>query len=324
MKQNNTKAALNLAVRSIHRILILFVVFGILTASTGCHKQSTAKMQPLVNAKWLNEHLKDYDLLVLDTTVLVDFDNKGNVSITSGRDKYNTEHIPGAGFADLMGSLSATDTEMKFIMPTAQQFQNAMSKLGVADNTRIILYTSATNQSWPERLWWMLRWVGFDQVAILDGGLRAWKDEGLPLSTKTIKPVKKSFTVTLRPEIIAYRDEVFAAIEDNHVQIIDALPATHYQGKFSMYARVGHIPNAINIPTSNLFDEFGYYKPIKELETMFKTDQNNRLITYCGGGVSASSTAFTLHRLGYKDVAVYMGSLQEWTVNNENPMSVEN
>ena len=89
-----------------------------------------------------------------------------------------------------------------------------------------------------------------------------------------------------------------------------------------MYGRPGHIPSATNLPSSDLLDETGFYRHFDELEMMIDSNADSRVITYCGGGVAAASVAFTLHRLGYKDVAVYMGSLQEWTADPGNPVTL--
>ena len=313
--------------KTLHRLQTTLIILAVLVFINACsnstHKKTpAAKMDPLVSTQWLSEHLNDKNLIVLDTTVIVKMDDKGKFSNISGRDEYNAGHIPTAGFADLKGNLSATNTHLDFVMPTAEQFQIAMSELGVGNDTRVVLY-STQNQVWAARLWWMLRWAGFDQVALLDGGLKTWKEEGRPLSTKAATHPKKKLTLTLRPEVIAEHDEVFAAMKNSQVNIIDALPDAHYMGNFSLYARPGHIPTATNIPTSILLDEKGLYKPIDELEMLFTENQENRVITYCGGGVAATSVAFTLYRLGYTDVSVYMGSLQEWIADSKNPMVVD-
>ena len=306
-------------------LIVLLVFIGACSDSSKQPDSKTAlvaKMDLLVSTQWLSEHLNDPDLVVLDTTVIISLDKTGKYKSSTGRHAYDAGHIPAAGFADLMGNLSATDSPLEFVMPSPEQFAAAMGELGVGSDSRVVLY-SADNHVWAARLWWMLRWAGFDQVALLDGGLNAWKAEGREISTVLPNRAKKHFTLALRPETIAQRDEVFAAIENKQVNIIDAMPVAHYQGKFAMYARPGHITNAINMPTSDLYDESGFYKSYDEQDMIHEGDRSKRSITYCGGGVAASAVAFNLFRLGYSDVAVYMGSLQEWAVDPENPMTVE-
>jgi thiosulfate/3-mercaptopyruvate sulfurtransferase len=169
----------------------------------------------------------------------------------------------------------------------------------------------------------MLRWAGFDRAALLDGGLKAWTAEGRPLSTEPVKRPVRQFTAAPRPQLIADRDEVFDAIENDSVSLIDALPRSHYRGEMVFYERSGHIPGAINAPASELLDESGRYRSQEELAKLLDADRDNRAITYCGGGISASSNAFIMTRLGFTDVAVYMSSLQEWAVDFDNPLETD-
>jgi thiosulfate/3-mercaptopyruvate sulfurtransferase len=196
-----------------------------------------------------------------------------------------------------------------------------MGKLGVGDHSRVVLY-DAYGSVWAARVWWMLRWVGFDRAALLDGGLKAWTAEGRELSTEPTGHRTGKLTPGTRPALIADRDEVFAAISDSAVILIDVMPPPHFQGQMVMYARPGHIPTAINIPALGLVDESGRYRSKDELKLMFDGDHKARSITYCGAGVAASSNAFIMIRLGFKDVAVYMGSLQEWSADSTNPLVV--
>jgi thiosulfate/3-mercaptopyruvate sulfurtransferase len=301
-------------------ILLSILIAFISACSSPNHIKTKKSIEPLVSAQWLKENLDDSDIVLLDTTVIVEMDEKGGFSQKNGIQQYKDGHIPNAVFADLLGDLSAQG-DIDFIMPTPEQFKLAMEKLGVGDDSRVVLY-SADNPVWAARLWWMLRWIGFDNVAILDGGLKAWKADGNVLSTVIPTYSKKSLTLDLRPELIADRNEVFAGIENNKVDLFDAMPGPHYLGLFSLYSRPGHILSAVNMPTTELLDQSGLYKPLDELDMLIDGKKNNRSISYCGGGVAASAVAFNLFRLGYTDVAVYMGSLNEWAADPKNPMTI--
>ncbi|MBT4491662.1 MAG: sulfurtransferase [Gammaproteobacteria bacterium] len=277
------------------------------------------EMSVLVSADWLNRHLDDPDLVVLDCSIIVTQEEDGTMQNLTGRSSYDSGHIPSAGFADLLEDLSDTDSPYLFKPPTPEQFAAAMSALGVGDETRVVLYDNS-NSAWAARVWWMLRWIGFDNAALLDGGLNAWKAQNLPLSTDAPTRPVRELSIAIRPELIADRDEVLAAINDDSTRIIDALPGAHYRGDFAMYARPGHIVSAENRSIALLQDENGRYRTEKELATMFTGDRNTRAITYCGGGIAASSVAFTMHRLGFSNISVYAASLQEWAENPENPM----
>ena len=308
--------------------LILIIASAFMSACTTSSLQTGATdridltLGPLVTTAWLSDHLDDPDLVVLDCTVLVVPDGNGGIHSVSGRENYDAGHIPTAGFADLMGDLSNLDSPFEFAMPSPEQFSAAMGALGVGDDSRVVLY-AAGYPVWAARVWWMLRWAGFDRVALLDGGLEAWKAEGRALSTVSVNRPAKQFTAVPRPEMIEDRDQVFAAIDDNNISLIDTMPDAHYRGEFAMYERPGHIPSATNMPSSDLLDETSHFRSYDELDMMHNGDRTSRVITYCGGGVAASAVAFTMNRLGFTDVAVYMRSLQEWTADPANPMTLE-
>jgi len=279
-------------------------------------------MDTLVSTEWLSQHLDDTDLVVLDCTVNQQSEEDGGFHNVSGRAAYEAGHIPSAGFADLNGELSDASSAIEFAVPTPEQFCAAMGALGVGDDSRVVLYDTSYS-AWAARVWWMLRWVGFDHAALLDGGLKAWTDEGRLLSTEPANRPRKLFTPSPRPELIADRDEVLASIDDDAVSLIDTLPQPFYRGEQTLYARPGHIPGAINICGIDLLDESGRFKSDDALTALHEGDHNARTITYCGGGIMASANAFAMTRLGFNNVAVYTASLQEWAADPSNPMVVE-
>jgi thiosulfate/3-mercaptopyruvate sulfurtransferase len=239
----------------------------------------------------------------------------------SGRQDYELGHIPNAGFADLKDELCETKGPVEFDLLSPEQFCAAMGKLGVGDDSRVVLY-DANYMGWAARVWWMLRWVGFDNAAILDGGLSAWTSTGNELSLEPVTRAVNTLTPNPRPELIADHDEVLASINDETVILIDTLPEPFYRGEMSIYPRPGHITGAVNIDGLSLLDKKGYLLSQDELAAMHRFDHNARIISYCGGGIVASTDAFVLTRLGYNNVAVYMASLEEWTTDPSNPMLV--
>lgn len=301
------------------RVALLLAAGFVLATARPDARAGEAEMDSLVTVDWLEQHLGDPDLVVLDCTVTVRFDEGGNFQIINGRGNYDEGHIPNAGFADLLGDLSDADSQLMFAVPSPEQFAAAMGALGVGDGTRVVLYSNGSS-SWPARVWWMLRWIGFDNAALLDGGLGAWNAAGYELSTEPANRPEKDLTVNLRPEVIVDRDEVLAAIDDDSVAIIDALSEAQYRGESNNYGRPGHIPGASNVPAMSLVDDTGHYKSRDELEQLFDGDRGRRTITYCGGGIAASADAFIMTRLGFEDVAVYTASMQEWAADPENPL----
>ena len=307
-----------------------FLLFGFsLILAAGCSSDDAPSaaagkpaMDSLVSAEWLREHLDDPDLVVLDASVPVESDGEGGFRTVSGRPQYEAGHIPTAGFADLKGELADPNSPHGFAVPSPEQFAAAMGALGVGDNSRVVLYDNM-GSSWAARVWWMLRWIGFDRAALLDGGLNAWTAAGGELSTEPVFRTARSLTVNLRPELITGKEEVRASIGNDAVNLVDALPEIHYRGEWTMYDQPGHIPGAVNVPVTSLFDETGHFRTDTELSGLFSGDPEARTITYCGGGIAAAADAFVLTRLGFTDVAIYAASLQEWTTNPENPMEVD-
>lgn len=313
-----------------NRLATLFTLFAtllVLSACTRTDEQADVEevadmsMDSLVSVEWLLEHIDDPDLVVIDATVLIQPDGSGNLLSINGRESFEAGHIPGAVFGDLLGDLSDMESDLEFAVPSPEEFAAAMGALGVGDDSRVVLYDNF-NTVWASRVWWMLRWIGFDRAALLDGGLQAWQAAGGELSTEPVTPTARTLSVNLRPELIVGQDEVRAAIGNDSVNLIDAMTEEHYRGEWAMYARPGHIPGASNVPTTSLFDESGKFRSHEELDALFESDRDTRSITYCGGGIAASTDAFVMHRLGYKDVAIYAASLQEWAANPDNPMDV--
>lgn len=278
-------------------------------------------METLVTAEWLKQHINDPDLVILDCSVVTmpDKSDPRGLSNVSGRPDYELGHIPNAGFADLKTDLCRSNGPIEFDLLSPEQFCAAMGALGVGDHSRVVLY-DASYTGWAARVWWMLRWVGFDNAAILDGGLAAWTSAGNELSLDTVSRPAQVLTPKPRPELIAHHDEVLSSIDDDAVILVDTLPEEMYRGEMSIYPRPGHIPGAININGLSLLDKSGRLLERDALNSMHSFNHDARVITYCGGGIVASTEAFVLTRLGFKNVAVYMASLEEWTADTSNPM----
>jgi thiosulfate/3-mercaptopyruvate sulfurtransferase len=280
-------------------------------------------LQPLIETDWLQNHLDDLDLRILDCTVFLR-PIEGGVRPESGRDQWEQAHIPGAGFADLLGDLSDRNTQLPIMMPPATQFADAMERYGVGDASRVVLYDAGANV-WAARVWWMLRAFGFERAGVLNGGWKKWSSEGRPTASGA-QPARPSahFTPRTRPALIADWKEVLAALNDSAVGLVNALSADEHSGKITRVARPGHIPGSVNVPAGSLVDPAtNAYLDLSELRAIFERAgllEPRRVIAYCGGGIAACGDAFVLALLGAKDVAVYDGSLVEWSSRTELPM----
>lgn len=276
-------------------------------------------MDALVSAEWLASRLGDPELRIVDATVQID----PTAGVESGRAEWEHGHIPGSAFADLLGDLSEPDPVVGFRMPSAARFAAVMGGLGVGDGTRVVVYDARENM-WAARLWWMLRVFGFDDAAVLDGGWAAWTAMGGPTSTEPPSYPPTEFVARPRRGLIADKDEVLAAIDDDDVCILSALGRRQHRGEVNEYGRPGHIPGAANVSAYEVLDrDTQRYRSADQLRDKFTPAfEKDRVITYCGGGIAASSDAFLLHLLGHPDVAVYDGSLMEWCSDPSLPLEL--
>lgn len=285
--------------------------------------------QYLVETDWLQTHLDDTNLRILDCTVYLPnyFDDSAaeKVEIVSGRENWEQGHIPGSAFADLVQDLcNPHNTQFMFPMPPAEQFEAAMSRYGVGEGTHVVLYDDMVN-IWAARVWWMLRAFGFDHVAVLNGGWKKWTSEGRPISTAPPTYPPTQFVARPRPELIATKDEVLTAIDHQATCLINALDPDEHAGRGPVrYGRPGHIPSSVNVSFLNVLDpETNTYRSAEQLREQFNQVgalHKDRVITYCGGAIAACSDAFVLTLLGVNNVAVYDGSMTEWAADTTLPL----
>jgi thiosulfate/3-mercaptopyruvate sulfurtransferase len=286
---------------------------------------SFARPEHLVETEWLAAHLHDPGLRVLECTVFLHpADVPGGFRVESGRAKWAEGHIPGAGFVDLQEELSDRTSALRFMMPPAAQFAEAMGRAGVGDGVRVILYDRAVNM-WAARVWWMLRAFGFENAAVLNGGFKKWTVEGRPVATDAGAAPGRTFTPRPRPALLTDKAGVLAALGESGACVLNALNEERHRGTGDApYGRPGRIRASVNVPAQDLVDPrtHAYLAP-EALRAKFQAAgalDAKRVVTYCGAGIAASSDAFILTLLGRDDVAVYDASLSEWANDPTLPM----
>jgi thiosulfate/3-mercaptopyruvate sulfurtransferase len=283
-------------------------------------------MDVLVSGAWLEEHLGDPDLRVLECTVHLALDPAtGRYGMTSGRASWEAGHIPTSAFVDLVDELSDPHPTLRFAWPSPERVAGVMARLGVGAGTRVVLYDRAMTM-WATRVWWVLAAHGFTDVAVLDGGFAAWTADGRPVTTDPApsRPAA-SFSAALRPGWVADRAEVLASIGTEATCIVNSLSEAQHRGEDLLYGRPGHIPSAVNIPAAGLVDRTTHrYLDVDTLRARFADALGrDRVITYCGGGIAATSDAFVLTALlGHPGVGVYDGSMSEWVLDPDAPLEV--
>lgn len=277
----------------------------------------------LVDATWLAGHIGATDLVVLDATVPY---GPHGPDGRLGLARWREAHVPGSRHADLQGSLSDPASAFSFTFPPTEKLVPALRELGIHDGAAVVVYDDFLNM-WATRLWWMLRAIGFTNVAVLDGGWKAWVRAGGPIASGAAHavPPARPLSVRSRASFIGL-DAVQAHVvgQRQSEALVCALPQEYFTGVETIGGRGGHIPGSISIPAASLLDAEGRFLPKDELRArLSRLDDASSITLYCGGGISATVVAFALGLIGREDVAVYDGSLEEWNADPARPLAVE-
>src|SRR5262245_14134078 len=263
-------------------------------------------------------------LRLFDCTTYLRPRPEGGYNAESGRANYDKGHIPGAAFLDLGGELSDPHSKLRFTLPPLAELTKAFAAKGIGHGTFVVLYSHAT-PTWATRLWWMLRAVGFDDAAVIDGGLDKWKAENRPLSTEATTYPPATLSLRARPEIFVGKEEIKAAIGRPGTLTLNALSLDQHKGTGGVvYGRPGRIAGSSCVPAASLFGADKTFRPLGELRAAFEgvaATPDKQVLVYCGGGIAATLDAFVLTAmLGHKNVAVYDNSMQEWSNDPSLPM----
>jgi thiosulfate/3-mercaptopyruvate sulfurtransferase len=267
-------------------------------------------MNPLVTASWLAGRLHDPDVVIVDATL----PPVGVVPPVDTRARYLAQHIPGAVFFDIE-ELSDRSNPLPHMLPTAEAFSRSLSALGIGDPMTIVIYEQEGVFSGP-RAWWMLHIFGAQHVYLLDGGLRAWIEAGLPTQSGDVHRAPASFHAKLDQDAVKDFSQIQQMIAA-HGQILDARSA----GRFTAILpeprpgiSSGHMPGATSVPFTELVEE-GRLKPAEELRHIFEAkgvDITQPITTTCGSGITAAVIALGLEIAGAKHVSLYDGSWAEY------------
>jgi thiosulfate/3-mercaptopyruvate sulfurtransferase len=278
---------------------------------------------PVVSTQWLADHLGADNLVVLDATALPFVAPNGRTGYLTGHEQYLVSgHVPGAFFADLIDEFSDPDGAHPFTRPDAERFAAAAAAVGVSDHSTVVVYDSLVGQ-WASRVWWLFRAFGFDNVAVLDGGLVKWRTEDRPIERGHLEAPTGSFTPSERPELWVDKAEVERIVAgDAEGALVCAVPPREFSGDEGNRARLGHIPGSLSVPASRLVDrQTNALLGAPALRERFAPVLGEpRVVSYCAGGIAAASDALVLTLLGHRNVAIYDGSLNEWVDDEHAPV----
>ena len=275
--------------------------------------------QTLVSTGWLDAHLKDPDLRLLDASWYMP---------AEGRDaqaEYRATHIPGARFFDI-DAISDHRSELPHMVPPVEKFMSRMRAMGVGDGHQVVVYDGSGLFS-AARVWWLFRLMGKRDVAVLDGGLPKWRDEGRAVSDMPPVVRDRHMTVSRQNHLVRDVTQVAQASKLGHHTILDARAPERFRGEVPeprAGLRAGHIPGSRNVYYRDLLNENGTMKDPAALQKVFVAagaDLSKPVITTCGSGVTAAILSLALERIGKTDHSLYDGSWTEWGMYDDLPIA---
>ena len=277
---------------------------------------------PLVSVQWLADHLDAENLVILDASM------KPVVPVDNNDSQEESSCIRGARRFDFDNDIRDKNTDLPHMMPSAEFFTGEMQKLGINKDSAIVVYDDVGVYSSP-RAWWMFRAMGHAQVAVLDGGLPAWKKAGYPCEAQAANtgPHRGNFVGKLQADFFCDSAQVLEALSDPSFAVLDARSEGRFKGlepEPRVGLRSGHMPNALNLPFANTVQD-GFMLPATKLNSVFSKLVNieQKLIFSCGSGVTACFTALAAELAGYSNITVYDGSWSEWGLPGNLPVTTK-
>jgi thiosulfate/3-mercaptopyruvate sulfurtransferase len=285
---------------------------------------------PLVSTAWLTEHLGTADLVVLDATIIKEALGELRFMRRPALHEFEVEgHIPGARFADLVNEFSDPLGAFPFTRPTSQQIADAAAAHGITRDSLVVVY-DALDGIWAARVWWVLRAFGHDKVAVLDGGLKKWSTEGRALEHGAVQCVTRTgapFEPQDNPDAFVDKAYVARMLDAGGQDVLcNALRRPVFSGAEQAYPRPGRIPSSLSVPFDELIDPAtNALLSVKALRERLAASiaSGGRIVTYCGGGITAAGLALAFAACGVNRVTIYDGSLNEWTVDLDLPLIVD-
>jgi thiosulfate/3-mercaptopyruvate sulfurtransferase len=277
----------------------------------------------IITPDLLNRHLEDPEWVLLDARFTLDDEQWGKTQFAAG-------HLPGAQQADLADHLAGpivTGVTGRRPFPDPQDFARQLGSWGIDDSTQVVVYDAEGGLMAASRLWLMIRWLGHDAVAVLDGGLPAWLAAGGELSTEPSAHTPRTFTARLRPHLLADVEEVDSARTRPLTCVFDSRGAEGYHGGGVYHDPVrGHIAGAGLADRAETMTADHRLRPVEELREhylgLIGTQSPSDVIFYCGSGVTAAQNVLAMTHAGLEGSRMYVGSWSEWITDQTRPVEL--
>ena len=267
------------------------------------------------------KHIHDPNWVFVDCRFLLMDTEKGE------RD-YAVSHIAGAAYAhldrDLSGKIIKGATG-RHPLPEKGALVKTLSALGIDNAKQVVVYDEVSGNLAACRLWWLLRWAGHKNVAVLDGGLKAWNAANLPTHGGVETHPPREFVAHWHDELIAEADEIEKHLGDPDFVLMDVRAADRYRGENEVIDPIaGHIPSAVSAPSANDIAADGRIKTAEELRQAWGSIHPEDTVAYCGSGVTAAYKALAFAHAGLALPRIYPGSWSEWITDANKPIAVGN
>jgi len=278
----------------------------------------------LVSMEWLAEHLGEENVRVVDCRFVLGNPQAGFAAYVEG-------HLPGAFYLDLEQDLSGKKSTHggRHPLPDLAELAEKLGAAGIDRSVKVVCYDDQGG-AMASRCWWLLKYMGHDDVALLEGGYSLWLEQGRPVTTEVPSAEPRVFPVEVRLEMIVSMSEVKSRLHSEDTVLIDAREEPRYLGIHEPIDKVaGHIPGAHNAFWKEGLTEQGTIKRADEQKARFEhlpglaADKDKEVIVYCGSGVTACPNVLALTEAGYRNVKLYLGSWSDWSSYEDNPVAVK-
>jgi thiosulfate/3-mercaptopyruvate sulfurtransferase len=277
----------------------------------------------LVDARALGDALGAPDLRIVDARFVL-----AGADADAGERGWRTAHLPGAGYVHLdrdLSDLGKPSSEGRHPLPDATAFRAVLERLGISPSDQVVVYDAADGAMAAARFWWLMKLLGHERVAVLDGGFAAWQALGLPVTADAPAPVRSVYPGQFDRRLVAGTDEVQAAVEARSLLLVDARAPERFRGEVEPLDPVaGHVPGARNRPYAANLDG-GRFRPAAELRAEFEEILGGRapagVLLSCGSGVTACHNLLAMEHAGLRGARIYAPSWSGWVSDPSRPVA---